>query len=201
LSKSNYNTYKVTQNAQQKSAYDSAMKKTYTVSKKQNMNTAISTRPQRITVYNNRPTRIYVNTTMFPGSLSYGSAYCGVWDLWFLTRASDAFWYHHWAELSMYNNYFDAATWAARERAMTQMRAQNMAVNADYLDPDVDPDLQFSPQYQEEHLDRFYTSPPRRSNAGWIFLLILLGLAAAGGIGYYAYRRYNRVNSNSGGIY
>ena len=174
-STNNYKAYQQKLTADQKKVYDTSINKNYTVNNRMSFEDAMSSRPQRIIVFNSRPTRIHVNTIYFGGPLSYGSAFVGPWDLWFLLRASDLFWYNHWNDMYTYRNYFDAADFAARERAVSQMQAQNIARNDAYLDPDVDPDLQFSNDYEQGHLNNiYYTNRNASSGRGWVATLIVI---------------------------
>lgn len=182
MSNSNYKAYQQKLNDEQKKVYDSSMNSSYRVNNRMNFEDAMASRPQRISAFDSRPVRIHVNTFYFGGPLSYGSAFVGPWDLWFLMRASDLFWYHHWAEIYAYRNYFDAAEFAARERAMRTMEQQNLARDPSYMDPDVDPDLQLSNDYQQKHLDNLYYTgrhPDAGTNPVATVIIIVVIIAGA----------------------
>ncbi|MDP4180446.1 MAG: hypothetical protein Q8942_05060 [Bacillota bacterium] len=169
--------YNATLNTEQQKVKNSTMNKNYTVSNRMSLEDALRTRPQRITVYNSRPIFVNVNTHYFGSSFSYGYASVGPWDLWFLLRASDMFWYNHWNDIYAYRSYFDAAQFAQMEARVRALEAQNIARNSDYMDPDVDPDLQFSSDYQQSHLDNIYYSnryPSRSGNPFITFIIIII---------------------------
>jgi hypothetical protein len=156
-SSSNYSSYKSKLNDDQKKAYDSSMNSNYYTGSKMNFEDATRTRTSRMDTYNSRPVRININTYQFGGGLfSYGMAFAGPWDLWFLMRASDMFWYHHWTEISPYRDYFEAAQFAQMESRIRTLEAQNIARDTSYMEPGVDPDLMFSSDYQEKNVDKIY---------------------------------------------
>jgi len=152
------------------------MKRNYSVSNKMNYDTAMSTRPSRIRVYDRRPIYVNVNTRYFGSPFSYGYASVGPWDLWFLLRASDLFWHHHWHDIYAYRNYFDTAQFAQMEARVRALEAQNIVRNESYLDPDVDPDLQFSNEYQQKHASNiYYTNKyPKRAGNPIITIIIIM---------------------------
>lgn len=155
----NYKAYQQKMNDAQKKAYDSSFNKSYKVNDRMNFDDAMKTRSQRISSFDRRPVRMYVNNSYFGGPLSYGSAFIGPWDLFFLMTASDLFWYHHWNDIYPNREYFDAAKFAEMEARVKALEVQNNNVrDPDYLDPDVDPDLQFSKEYTEKNLDNVYLS-------------------------------------------
>lgn len=167
VSTKNYSAYKQTLNSDQKKVYDESMNSTYKVNNRMNMEDALGSRPQRISYFeSSRPVRIRINTFYFGGPLSYGSAYVGPWDLWFLMRASDLFWYHHWAQIYPYRDYFEAQQFADMQARISQLEQQNIARDPSYMDPGVDPDLQFSNDYQQNHLDSIYYTNKYPNNAG-----------------------------------
>lgn len=117
VSSKNYKTYKQKLNSQQQKVYTDSMKKSYgSASRKMNFEDALKTRASRINIFNSRPILINVNRSIFSSPFSYGYAYVGPWDLWFLMRASDLFWYHHWDEISPYKNYFDQNQYEQMEK-------------------------------------------------------------------------------------
>lgn len=178
-SKRSYTTYKQNLNGEQKKVYDSSMKKSFNNVNRMDFDYAMNTRTQRINTFGARPVIINVNRGIFGGSLSYGSAYVGIWDLWFLMRASDMFWFHHWHEISPYRNYFDEVKYAQMEARVAALEAQGNVRNTDYIDPDVDPDLQFSKEYQQQNLNNVYSSKDTsESSNNPVALIIILGGAA-----------------------
>lgn len=179
-SKNNYNTYKQSLNTEQQRVYDTTMKNNYNVGNKMNFEDAVNSKSQRISTYNSVPPRVHVNSNYFGGPLSYGSAFVGIWDLWFLLRASDLFWYHHWNDIYPYRNYFDPTSFAAKEAAVKQMESQGIAKDASYLDANVSPDLQFSNDYVKSHLNSIYhTNKYARPNGHPIltFFIIIIIIA------------------------
>lgn len=174
-SKNNYAAYQQKMNPTQQASY-SQYNTAPSVQNVQSYSTLSSSRPTRINVYNSSPVYCGYNTSLYPGGLSYGSAYCGRWDLWFLTRASDVFWYNHLDEIMMYNNMFDRNQY---EQRLARVRAMNnVARDPNYLDPDVNYDLQYSPNYQKEHLNELYTVALPWYTSGWFkFLLVITVLA------------------------
>lgn len=178
-SQRNYTTYKQSLNDEQKKVYDSSMKKSYNTGSKMDFDYAMRTRNQRINTYGTRPVIINVNRGLFGGPLSYGSAYVGIWDLWFLTRASDLFWFHHWHEISPYRNYFEDARYAQMEARVAELESQGYVKDSNYIDPNVDSDLQFSKEYQQQNLDNIYdrNSPQKSSGNPFMIIIILAGSA------------------------
>lgn len=181
MSKSNYKTYQQKLNDEQKRVYDSSFSNSYRVNNRMNFDDAMRTRSQRISVFDSRPVRIHYNTYYFGGPIGWGSAFVGPWDLFFLLHASDMFWYHHWNDIYAYRDYFDAAEFAARERAIRDMEARNIARDASYMDPDVDYDLQLSNDYQQKNLDKlYYTNRHPSTGGGTVVTIIVLVLIGVG---------------------
>lgn len=176
LSKSNYAAYKQKLDENQQKAYDQTANRSYTMNNKMDWDDAMATRQQRMGRFDGYPVRTAINISMFPGSFGYGSSFIGPYDLWFLARASDLFWYHHWDLLSPYRSWFDPVGFAAREAMIHQMEMQHIQRNPDYMDSDWDYDLAFSPDYQRNHLGDLYNT--RRAFHGfwtsiWIFIVML----------------------------
>lgn len=161
-------------NAEQQKVYDSSMNRNYNVGSRLNYNDALNTRTQRISYFDSTPVRIHVNNYYFGGPLSYGSAFVGIWDLWFLMRASDLFWYNHWNDIYPYRSYFDTNDFAARQAAVMAMQNQGIAKNPSYLDPNVDPDLQFSKVYVDNHMNNIYNVNRHSANPILTLLVILV---------------------------
>jgi hypothetical protein len=181
ISRSSYKAYQQKLNDEQKKVYDSAMNTNYRVNNRMNFEDAMNTRAQRISAFDARPVRTNYNTFYFGGPITYGSAFVGPWDLWFLLRASDLFWYHHWLDIYPYRDYFAPADFAARENAVRAMEAQNIARDESYLDPDTDPDLQFSNDYQQSHLDNiYYTDRHPATNGSPVTTIIVIVIIASG---------------------
>ncbi|EGD47312.1 hypothetical protein Cpap_1895 [Ruminiclostridium papyrosolvens DSM 2782] len=179
ISSKSYKTYKQKLNSQQQKVYNDSMKKSYgSSSRKMNFEDAMRTRSSRINVFNNRPIFINVNRSMFGSSFSYGYAYVGPWDLWFLMRASDLFWYHHWNEISPYRSYFDQSQYQKLENRVSQLEKQGVQRDPNYMEEGVDPDLQLSEQYQEKNPDNVYYTdkyPTNSSrNTGAVVVVIII---------------------------
>ncbi len=155
-SQNNYSAYKQKLNDEQKKTYESSFNNTYGSGSRMDFDSAMRTRPQRISDYSTRPIRININTYQFGGPFSYGYAFAGPWDLWFLMRASDMFWYHHWNDIYPYRDYFEAAQFAQMEQRIRALEAQNIPRDATYMEPGVDPDLQLSSDYLEKNVDKYY---------------------------------------------
>lgn len=204
-SSSNYSSYKSKLNDEQKKTYEDSMKKNYTTTNKMDFEQAMNTRTSRMNDYNTRPIRININTGYFGGPLSYGMGFAGPWDLWFLMRASDLFWYHHWSDISPYRNYFEAAQFAEMESRISKLEAQNVARDPNYMEPGVDPDLMFSSDYEQNNLDKIYytnkyTKPVQNPFTVFIpVLLISVGLIII--IYTLSRRKPQKPGRNSGGIY
>ncbi len=167
VSGKNFNTYKQKLNTEQQKVYNDSMKRDYgTSSRRMSFEDAIRTRTSRINSFGNRPVNINVNTGMFGSPFSYGYAYVGPWDLWFLMRASDMFWYHHWLEISPYKSYFNQQEYEKLEKRVDELEKQGVKRDQNYIDPDTDPDLQFSQQYQEQNIDKVYYTDKYSTNTG-----------------------------------
>lgn len=180
-SSSNYSAYKQKLNTEQQKVYDSSMKSDFKVNNRMNFEDAMNSRPQRITYINSRPVYIGVRPGLFSGPMTWGMGYVGMWDLWFLMHASDLFWYHHWNEIVPYRDYFEEQKFNEMEARIKQLEQQNNNVrDPNYLDPNVDSDLQFSNDYQQQHLDKvYYTnkySQPASNAAGVIIIIIIIGV-------------------------
>ncbi len=177
VSGKNYNTYKQKLNSDQQKVYTDSLKRDYgTSSRRMRFEDAMNTRSSRINTFaNNRPIFININRGMFSSPFSYGYAYVGPWDLWFLMRASDLFWFHHWNEISPYRSYFDQQEYDKLEKRVQELEQQGVKRDSTYLDPDVDPDLQLSQQYQEQNLDKvYYTDKYPASSAGTAVVIIII---------------------------
>jgi hypothetical protein len=178
VSSKNYNAYKQKLNTDQQKVYNDSMRRSYgNSSRRMNFENAMNTRSSRINVFNSRPIYINVNHGMFGSPFSYGYAYVGPWDLWFLMRASDMFWFHHWNEISPYRSYFDDAQYRSLEARVRQLEQQGTQRDPNYLDPNVDPDLQLSQQYQEQNPDKVYYTDKHATNstsAGTVVILVIV---------------------------
>ncbi|MCX7921051.1 MAG: hypothetical protein N3B21_03370 [Clostridia bacterium] len=170
-SKYNYSAYKQKLNSEQKKVYESSFSNSYKMNNRMSFEDAIKTRPQRITVYSHRPVIVKVkhkkHFDLDFDDFSYGYGFVGPWDLWFLMRASDLFWYHHWNDIYPYRDYFEDDQFRQMEARVRALEQQGIQRDPSYLDPDVDPDLQFSSEYQERNLDSIYYTnkyPPRSGN-------------------------------------
>ncbi|ACL74626.1 hypothetical protein [Ruminiclostridium cellulolyticum] len=179
ISNKNYKTYKQKLNNQQQKVYNDSMKRSYgSNSRKMNFEDAMRTRTSRMNVFNNRPIFINVNRSIFGSPFSYGYAYVGPWDLWFLMRASDMFWYHHWNEISPYRNYFDQNQYRQLENRVEKLEKQGVQRDPNYMEEGVDPDLQLSQQYQEQnpenvyYTDKYPTNSSRNTGAVVVVIII-----------------------------
>lgn len=169
VSSKNYNTYKQKLNAQQQKVYDDTMKRDFGIgAKRMSFEGAMNSRSSRINSFGTRPIFMNINRGMFGNPFSYGYAYVGPWDLWFLMRASELFWFHHWNEISPYRDYFDKQEYEKLEQRVEELEAQGVQRDPNYLEEGVDPDLQLSQQYQEENVDKVYYTDkyPTSSSAG-----------------------------------
>lgn len=166
VSEKNYNKYKQKLNAEQQKVYNDSMKRDYrTSSRRMSFEDAMNTRTSRINSFNKRPIRINVNSAMFSSPFSYGYAYVGPWDLWFLMRASEMFWYHHWLEILPYKNYFNQEEFEEMEKRIEELEKQRILRDPKYVEPDTDLDLQFSQEYQEENIDKIYYTDKYSTNS------------------------------------
>lgn len=204
-SSASYDTYKQKLNEDQRKTYESTMNTKYNTSNKMNFDDAMRTRTSRMSTFEKRPVIVNINTGYFGGPFSYGRAFAGPWDLWFLMRASELFWYHHWNDIRPYSNYFEAAQFANMERRISQLEAQNIARDPNYMEPGVDPDLAFSSEYQEKNLDNIYytnkyTKPYKNPIKVFIpVLLISVGLIII--IYSLSRRKVQKPPKRTGGIY
>ena len=178
-SSTNYSSYKQKMNAEQQKAYDSSASG-FKVNNRMNFENSANTRAQRINNMNSRP--IYVNARpgLFSGPLTWGMGYVGIWDMFFVMQASNLFWYNHWNEISPYRDNFDEKKFAEMEARVKELEKENNGVrDPNYLDPDIDPDLQLSKDYQEKNLDKvYYTdkySKPETDPFTTIIVIILIG--------------------------
>ncbi|MCX7842391.1 MAG: hypothetical protein N2489_04880 [Clostridia bacterium] len=176
----NYKTYEQKLNAEQKKAYDNSYSRSYKVNNRLGFEDAMRTRANRINIIDRRPVYVGVNPFYFGGPIHYGSAYVGVWDLWFLMRASDLFWYHHWHDISAHRDYFEARKFAEMEQRVKALEAKYNGVrDENYLDPDVDPDLQFSEEYVSKNPDKVYYTNKHAvpSSNPFVVLIVISGIA------------------------
>ena len=115
----------------------------------------------------------------------------GVWDLYFLSRASDLFWYHHWNDRAIRRALYqdkllqDGELRRLEERVRT-LESQQVARNPDYLPPDVEPEE----LYSEDHLEELYASR-RERESGWGFGLLLSLFVGCLFIYFFFIRRYS----------
>ncbi len=180
VSGKNFNTYKQKLNTDQQKVYDSSMNRSYgTSSRRMNFEDAMNTRTSRINSFGKRPVYININTGMFGSPFSYGYAYVGPWDLWFLMRASDMFWFHHWNEISPYRSYFDQQQYQQLEQRVQALESQGIQRDPEYLDPDVDPDLQLSQQYQEQNVDKVYYTDKNSTNSASTGVVVVIVIVTA----------------------
>lgn len=178
VSSKNFNTYKQKLNTDQQKVYNDTLKRDYgTSSRRMGFENAMNTRSSRVNTFGQRPIFMNVNTGMFASPFSYGYAFVGPWDLWFLMRASDMFWFHHWNEISPYKSYFNQQEYDKLETRVQELEKQGTQRDPNYLDPNVDPDLQLSQQYQEENIDKVYYTdkhPTNSASTGTAIVVIII---------------------------
>lgn len=175
VSGKNFNTYKQKLNAQQQKVYNDTIKRDYGVgSRRMNFENAMNTRTSRVNTFSRRPVFMNVNTGIFSSPFSYGYAYVGAWDLWFLMRASEMFWFHHWYEISPYKSYFNQQEYEKLEKRVGELEKQGVQRDPNYMDPDVDPDLQLSQQYQEQNIDKVYYTEKYPAGTGATAAVVLI---------------------------
>lgn len=145
-----------------------------------NFEDSLRTKASRVSSFNTRRVYVNINPVYFGSPFSYGYAHVGIWDLWFLMRASDLFWYHHWNEITPYRNYFEASQYAAMEARVQRLEQQNNGVrDTTYMDEGVDPDLQLSDEYQKAHPDSvYYTNKYSTPAVNPVAIIIIIVLAA-----------------------
>ncbi|MBF0474223.1 MAG: hypothetical protein HQK59_00110 [Deltaproteobacteria bacterium] len=90
----------------------------------------------------------------------------GIWDMAFLMMASDLFWYHHWNTLSQQRNMFDQQQMADMERRVKALEAKGVPRDPNYIDPKVDPDIQYSKEYVEQNPDKVFAGQAQPEAAG-----------------------------------
>jgi len=178
VSSKNFNTYKQKLNTDQQKVYNDTLKRDYgTSSRRMGFENAMNTRSSRVNTFGQRPIFMNVNRGMFASPFSYGYAFVGPWDLWFLMRASDMFWFHHFSEISPYKSYFNQQEYEKLEKRVKEIETQGTKKDPTYLDPDVDPDLQLSQQYQEKNVDKVYYTdkyPTNSASAGTAIVIIII---------------------------
>lgn len=179
-SSSNYSAYKQKLNTEQQKAYDASMNSGFNVNNRMNFEDAANTRSQRINNMNSRSVNVNIRPGIFGGPMTWGMGYIGMWDMFFIMQASNLFWYHHWNEIYPYRDYFEEKKFAEMEARVKELEKQNNGVrDPNYMDPDVDPDLQLSKDYQEKNLDKvYYTdkySTPQTNPAATVIVIILIG--------------------------
>ncbi len=166
VSGKNFNTYKQKLNAEQQKVYNDSIKRDFgTGSRRMGFEEAMKSRASRINSFGRRPVFVNVNTGMFGSPFSYGYAFVGPWDLWFLMRASEMFWFHHWLEIAPYKSYFNQQEYEKLEKRVEELEKQGVQRDPNYIDPDTDSDLQFSQQYQEENVDKIYYTDKYSTNS------------------------------------
>ncbi|MBU0515368.1 MAG: hypothetical protein KJ621_11405 [Proteobacteria bacterium] len=149
---------------------------------------AINSRPSRMGSRYSRGRTVYVTPRYsrrgFWGGHGYprwGYHSLGIWDLAFLMTVNHLFWYHHWNSLSRYRNQFDQQKWAELEARVAQMEAKGVKRDPKYLDPNTDPDLQFSRQFGGQHPDVVYAGKKKDRGASLFWVFVGISVAMAGG--------------------
>lgn len=180
VSGKNFNTYKQKLNTEQQKVYNDSMKRNYgTGSRRMGFEDAMKSRTSRIDSFGKRPIFVNVNTGMFGNPFSYGYAFVGPWDLWFLMRASEMFWYHHWLDIAPYKSYFNQQEYEKLEKRVEELEKQGVQRDPNYIDPDTDPDLQFSQQYQEENVDKIYYTDKYSTNSASSGVAVVIIIVSA----------------------
>ncbi len=180
VSGKNFNTYKQKLNTEQQKVYNDSMKRNYgTGSRRMGFEDAMKSRTSRINSFGKRPIFVNVNTGMFGNPFSYGYAFVGPWDLWFLMRASEMFWYHHWLDIAPYKSYFNQQEYEKLEKRVEELEKQGVQRDPNYIDPDTDPDLQFSQQYQEENVDKIYYTDKYSTNSASSGVAVVIIIVSA----------------------
>ena len=183
VSGKNFNTYKQKLNTEQQKVYNDSMKRNYgTGSRRMGFEDAMKTRTSRINSFGKRPIFMNVNTGMFGSPFSYGYAFVGPWDLWFLMRASEMFWYHHWLDITPYKSYFNQQEYEKLEKRVGELEKQGVQRDPNYVDPNTDPDLQFSQQYQEENVDKIYYTDKYSTSSASSGVAVVLIIVSAGAL-------------------
>lgn len=166
-STASYSKYKQKLNAEQQKAYNSAMNSNYSAKTRMNFEDSIRTKTSRINNFGTRRIYINVNPVYFGSPFSYGYAHVGMWDLWFLMRASDLFWYNHWNEIYPYRDYFQDREFAQMEARVKKLEQQYNGVrDTSYMEDGVDPDIQISDEYQQSHPESVYYTNRYSSPSG-----------------------------------
>lgn len=183
VSGKNFNTYKQKLNTEQQKVYNDSMKRNYgTGSRRMGFEDAMKSRTSRINSFGKRPIFMNVNRGMFSSPFSYGYAFVGPWDLWFLMRASEMFWYHHWLDIAPYKSYFNQQEYEKLEKRVEELEKQGVQRDPNYIDPDTDPDLQFSQQYQEENVDKIYYTDKYSTNSASSGVAVVIIIVSAGAL-------------------
>ncbi|MBF0496872.1 MAG: hypothetical protein HQK58_09925 [Deltaproteobacteria bacterium] len=139
------------------------------------------------TTYQRRlaPTYYQANYWGGYGYPMWGFHSVGIWDMAFLMMASDLFWYHHWNSLSQQRNMFDQQQMADMERRVKALEAKGVPRDPNFVDPNVDPDIQYSKEYVEQNPDKVFAGQVRpvparepKKDSGWgagtyLFLALL----------------------------
>ena len=112
----------------------------------------------------------------------------GVWDIYFLSHATDLFWYHHWREpaiqRALYQDHvLQDAELTRLEQKVNALEAQQLTRDPDYLPEGVSP----QDAYSDEYIRRV-----RREEEGSSIWLILFGSVFGGALISYLlfFRRY-----------
>lgn len=111
----------------------------------------------------------------------------GIWDLYFLSHASDLFWYHHWQEPALQSALYEDrvlqdAELTRLESRIHAMEAEQIARDPDYLPDGIAPYDAYSDEYLRE------IRAEEESGLGLILLLSIFGGALVGYLIFF--RRY-----------
>ena len=115
----------------------------------------------------------------------------GIWDLYFLSRASDLFWYHHWHDASIRRalykeNLLQEAELRKLEARVRALEAQKITRDPNFQPAGVDPEE----IYSEDYLEEIYAAK-RAEESGWGFGLLLSLFLAAIFIYFFFIRKYS----------
>ena len=135
---------------------------------------------------NNRKYRYRFRSRYYDSYTPYSSV--GIWDLFFLSHASDLFWYHHWHDQSIkralyQDRVLQDAELARLEAKMKQLETQQILRNPDYLPEGVEPQDMYSESYIES-----VQRDEEETGVGFILLLSILG--GAGFAYFFFVRKY-----------
>ena len=124
--------------------------------------------------------------------LGWGMYSVGMWDLFFLSTASHMFWYHHWNDPSLQRalyqeNLLQEQELRQLEGRVRELEGQGVPRDPNYLPENVDADVAYAKDYVEKNPGEFYADSAADESQSGVW--ILLGLSAAGLLGYMLFVR------------